>query len=197
LDGKPGPLFYRPVLDVPSPSEILVLHTAVDPHSVIPGVRDQIRKVDNAIAVNRVQTVDELIGTSTSDRQFSTLLLTVFAALALLLAAIGLFGLVSYSVSQRTGEIGIRMALGASRGSVNRMVLLDGLKPALAGLALGIVAAVFATRILRNQLFGVTAGDPLTFMAVPLVLLLVAAVACYLPAVRATQLDPTAALRAD
>jgi len=147
--------------------------------------------------VNRVQTVEELIGTSTSDRQFSTLLLTAFAGLALLLAAIGLFGVVSYTVSQRNAEIGIRMALGASRGSVNRMVLLEGLRPALVGVAVGAVAAIFATRILRSQLFGITAGDPLTFALVPVLLLLVAAAACYLPAMRAMQVDPAVALRAD
>ena len=120
-----------------------------------------------------------------------------FAGMALLLAGIGLYGLVSHSVSQRTAEIGIRMALGARGTDVNRMILLQGLKPALAGLMIGLAGAAFATRILQSQLFGVTPADPMTFVIVPLLLLAVAVLACVLPAIRATRLDPTAALRAE
>jgi len=120
-----------------------------------------------------------------------------FAAMALLLAAIGLYGLVSHTVSQRKGEIGIRMALGATRAAVNKMVMLQGLKPAIAGVSIGVVAGAFAVRILQSQLFGVTPADPATFVIVPIVLLIVATLACVLPAVRATRLDPTVALRAE
>ena len=141
--------------------------------------------------------MEEIIGTSTADRQFSMFLFLTFAGLALLLATIGLYGLVSYAVSQRKAEIGIRMALGATARDVRRLVVLDGVKPAIAGMILGTIGAVFATPILRTQLFGITPGDPLTFSSVALLLLAVAGVACYLPAIRATRLDPTVALRAD
>src|SRR5207237_3170297 len=141
--------------------------------------------------------MDELWNTSTAGRQFNMRLFAAFAGMALLLAGIGLYGLVSHSVSQRKAEIGIRMALGARSSDVNRMVLLQGLKPALAGVIIGVVAAAFATRILQSQLFGVTPADPITFVVVPLLLLTVAALACFLPAIRATRLDPTDALRAE
>jgi putative ABC transport system permease protein len=141
--------------------------------------------------------MEELVGRSTSDRRFTMLLFVSFAVLALLLAAIGLYGVVSYAVSQRTTEIGIRMALGATSADVNRLVVMQGLKPALAGIAIGVVGAVFACQALRSLLFGVTPVDPLTFSLVPPALLAVAALACYLPATRAAHLDPTMALRAD
>jgi ABC-type antimicrobial peptide transport system permease subunit len=117
--------------------------------------------------------------------------------LALLLASIGLYGVVSYAVSQRTAEIGIRIALGAARTEVSRMVLVQGMKPALVGIALGLAGAALASGALKSLLFGVGAADPITFMAVPVLLLLVVAVACLLPALRATRIDPTIALRAE
>jgi putative ABC transport system permease protein len=141
--------------------------------------------------------MEEILDASVAGRQFNMRLFGSFAALALLLAAIGLYGLVSHSVSQRTAEIGIRMALGASRFDVHSMIMRQGLKPVIAGVLLGLVAAGVAMRILRNQLFGVTSLDPTTFAIVPIILLAVAILASVLPAIRATRLDPKAALHAD
>ena len=141
--------------------------------------------------------MEDLLGRSTSDRRFSMLLVVAFAALAVLLAAVGLYGVVSYSVSQRTAEIGLRMALGATSSDVSRMILMQGLKPAIVGVTLGLVAAAFSTKVVRSLLFGVTPTDPLTFALVPPLLLALATLACYLPARRATPLDPTIALRAE
>ena len=164
---------------------------------LVPSARNEIRTLDPALPIYRVQAMDDLVGVSTADRRFTLLLYAAFAGLALLLATIGLYGLVSYAVSQRKSEIGLRMALGATASDVSRLVLRDGLQPAVAGVLLGTAAAVFACRMLRSQLFGVGPADPLTFAIVPLLLLVVAAAACYLPANRASRLDPTLALRAE
>jgi predicted lysophospholipase L1 biosynthesis ABC-type transport system permease subunit len=197
ISQEPAPAMYRPLLDSGNPAVSLLLHTQGDSQAAVNTVRNEIRKFNSSLAVSRIQTMEEIIGTSTADRQFSMFLFLTFAGLALLLATIGLYGLVSYAVSQRKAEIGIRMALGATARDVRTLVVLDGLKPAIAGLILGTIAAVFATPILRTQLFGITPGDPLTFSSVALLLLAVAGVACYLPAIRATRLDPTVALRAE
>jgi putative ABC transport system permease protein len=125
------------------------------------------------------------------------LLVVSFAGLAALLAALGLYGVVSYAVSQRTSEIGLRIALGATDASVRRMMVMEGLKPAVAGMAIGLVAAASSTRVVRSLLFGITPTDPVTFLLAPPLLLALAALACYLPARRATRLDPTIALRAE
>jgi predicted permease len=197
LDAQPSPTLYRPLLDVANAGATVLMHTAVDPKSVIRPAQDEIHRIGSTLAINRVQTMDELLSASVAGRQFNMLLFASFAAMALLLAAIGLYGLVSHTVSQRRGEIGIRMALGASRAGVNKMVMVQGLKPAIAGVFIGLVAGAFAVRILQSQLFGVTPADPATFVIVPIVLLTVATLACVLPAVRATRLDPTVALRAE
>jgi predicted permease len=196
LDSRIQPTFYRPLLDVANNGAAFVVHTAVEPLSVAASIRNEIRKLDPGLVLSQPQTMEELVGRSTADRRFTMILFLSFAALAVLLAAVGLYGVVSYAVSQRTTEIGIRMALGATSGSVNRLVVMQGLKPALAGIALGLVGAGAASQLLRTLLFGVTPVDPLTFAIVPPALLVVAAVACYLPAARAARLDPTVALRA-
>jgi predicted permease len=197
LDAPPSPTFYRPALDVANAGATVLLHTSAEPKSVIADAQNVIRGIDPELAISRIQTMDELVSTSTAGRQFNMRLFAAFAGMALLLAGIGLYGLVSHSVSQRKAEIGIRMALGARGSDVHRMVLLQGLKPALAGVVMGLATAAFATRILQSQLFGVTPADPMTFVVVPLLLLAVAAIACFLPAIRATRLDPTDALRAE
>jgi putative ABC transport system permease protein len=197
LDAQPSSTLYRPLLDIANAGATVLLHTAVDPKSVIRPAQDEIHHIGSSLAINRVQTMDELLNASVAGRQFNMMLFASFAALALLLAAIGLYGLVSHSVSQRKAEIGIRIALGASRSDINKMVMLQGLKPAIAGVFIGLVAGGFAVRILQSQLFGVTPSDPATFVIVPMVLLMVATLACLLPALRAMRLNPTAALRAD
>jgi putative ABC transport system permease protein len=141
--------------------------------------------------------MDQLLGKSTVDENLNATLLTAFAALSLLLAAVGLFGVLSYIVAQRTGEIGIRIALGAQREQVLWKMLLDGLRPALVGLVLGLAASVGAARLIRSMLYGTQPLDPAVFAAVSAILLLVAALACMLPAWRASRLDPMQALRTE
>lgn len=153
------------------------------------------RAVDAALPVGHLRTVDEMVSQSLARQNFNTLLLTLFAAIALLLAAIGLYGLISYGVEQRMQEIGIRVALGATRGGVLRMILMQGAKLAAIGIAAGLAAAFGLTRFLASLLYGVKAADPATFAAVALAIGLVALAASYLPALRASAVDPNRALR--
>jgi len=195
LDSPIEPTMYFPLLDGDRYQAFIVMHTSGDPHSVAAAARHEVHTLDHDLPVFEIRTMDEIIDRGARNREFSVLLLGLFAALALVLAAVGLYGVLSYVVSQRAGEIGIRMALGAQSGEVRRLVLAQGMKPALAGIVVGLLGAVFGTQLLRSLLFGVSAGDPLTFASVPLVLLAVAAIACLIPAMRATHIDPTMALR--
>ena len=197
LADRIGPTLYRSLYDSPGTGTSVLLHTAVEPAAVMGAVREEIRRFDGAMPLYLVRTMDELLGRSTADRRFTMLLVASFAALAVVLAAIGLYGVVSYGVSQRTAEIGIRMALGATSADVNRLIVVQGLKPALAGVVLGLAAAALASRVLQTLLFGVVPLDPLTFSLVPPLLLSIAALACYGPAARATRIDPTKALRSE
>jgi putative ABC transport system permease protein len=142
-----------------------------------------------------IQTMDEILADSLAQPRFQTVLLSVFGILALFLAAVGIYGVVSYSVSQRTHEIGIRMALGAQKGNVLQLVVRQGLRLVFAGVAVGLAAAFVVTRVLRSLLYEVNALDPLTFVSTTLVLLTVALLACWLPARRAAKVDPMVALR--
>ena len=151
--------------------------------------------MDHDLPVSDVLTMNQLLGKSTMDQSFNATLLTGFAALSLLLAAVGLFGVLSYIVAQRTSEIGIRIALGAQRKQVLRLVLLDGLRPALVGLVLGLAASVGTVRLIRSMLYATQPLDPAVFAVVAATLLLVAAMACMVPAWRASRLDPRQSLR--
>lgn len=197
LQDREAPMLYRPLLDIAGRGASILLHTKVEPQSVIAAVREEIRRIDPTMPVFQWHTMDELMGLTTSEQRFNMLLVTAFAGLAVLLAVIGLYGVVSYAVTQRTSEIGVRLALGATEGDVSRMVVRQGLKPAIAGTILGLVAAALSTGLVRSLLFGVTPTDPLTFTLVPLVLLTSATLACYVPARRAARLDPTVALRVE
>jgi predicted permease len=173
----------------------VVLRTEGDPTAVMGAVRRAVERIDSREVIYNVQTMEEVVSNSFAARRLSMILLGVFAALALVLACIGIYGVISYLVGQRTHEIGVRMALGAERGDVLRLVIGHGARMALIGVAIGIVAALGLTRLMANQLFGVSAHDPLTFAGVAMLLVIVAVAACYIPARRAMRVDPMIALR--
>jgi putative ABC transport system permease protein len=158
-------------------------------------VRNAIWVVDKDQPVADIDTMDHIVSEAIARQRFSMLLLGIFAVLALVLAAVGIYGVMSYSVAQRTHEIGIRMALGARRTDVLRMTVKQGLRLVSVGMLLGLAAAVLLTRVLASLLFGISATDPITFIGISLVLLAVAILASYVPALRATKVDPIVALR--
>jgi ABC-type antimicrobial peptide transport system permease subunit len=151
--------------------------------------------VDNQLATSKIRTMDQVVSESTARQNFNMLLLSIFAGLALLLAAIGIYGLMSYTVEQRTQELGIRMALGASRGDMLKLVVRQGMLLAGIGVVIGLAASFGLNRLLANLLFGVKTTDPTTYVAVAVILVSVALLATYIPARRATKIDPLVALR--
>jgi len=163
--------------------------------SLSESVRQAIWKVDADQPMWKIRTVEFLVNRSTADRKFLMALMGIFAALALVLTIIGLYGVISYLVNQRTQEIGIRMALGAQMRDIMRMVLKQGMILVLSGVGLGLAAAWLLTRLMRTLLYRVSATDPLTFVSIALLLIAVALIACYVPARRATKVDPLTALR--
>ncbi|HEX2188842.1 MAG TPA: ABC transporter permease [Longimicrobiaceae bacterium] len=197
LDQDTRPTLYVAHAQVPLRRMEVVLRTGADPLALAPAVRREVAALDPALPVAGVRTLDALVEESVSARRFYLLLLGVFAAAALALAAVGVFGVMSYSVARRTREIGLRMALGAHAGRMQRMVLREALVLAALGIALGLAGALAATRLLRALLFQVGATDPATFLAVAAVLAAAALLASWLPARRATRVDPMVALRAE
>jgi putative ABC transport system permease protein len=203
LGGQSKGAMYRCMLQWPRTPLSFVVRSAGAPGA--PGgagamaapVRQALRELDGELPLDRLRTLPDLIAASLAERQVRTLLLALFAALALLLAAVGIYGLISDSVTRRTPEIGIRIALGAGRGQVLGLVLRQGMGLVLAGLAIGVAGSWFGARLLADQLYQVSAADPLTFGAVPVLLAAVALMANWLPARRATEIDPLAALRAE
>jgi predicted permease len=190
--------FYLLISQTISSSSVdLVVRTKVAPESLASGVRAAIAKVDPSIPTAEYRTLDGVVERAVSPRKFIVLLLGGFAALALVLAALGIYGVVSYSVAQRTQEIGIRMALGASAGAVQLGVLRQTLGLALAGGLIGTAASAAVARLMESLLYGVQPGDIATFGGMVVVLALVAAIAGYLPALRASRIDPMSALRAE
>jgi predicted permease len=194
--------FFYPFMQLPeklmplaADAVAVVLRTAGDPASIMGDVRRAVSQIDPREIIYSVQTLEDVIAGSLAARRLTMILLSVFAALALALSCVGMYGVISYLVGQRTHEIGVRMALGAQRGDVMRLILGQGGRMALIGLVIGIGAALGLTRLMANQLFGVTAHDPLTFVAVAILLITVALLACYLPARRAVRIDPMEALR--
>jgi putative ABC transport system permease protein len=174
----------------------LVVRTRVEPMSLATALRNAVWAVDKDQPVSNINAMDHIVASAVARQRFSTMLLGVFATLALLLAAVGIYGVMSYSVAQRTREIGIRMALGAQRRDVLKMTVKQGLKLVVTGVAIGLVAAVVLTRVMTSLLFGVSATDPVTFVSISFVLMSVAMLASYIPALRATKVDPMVALRA-
>jgi putative ABC transport system permease protein len=197
LEGESPVQYYIPHRQMPINGVFLVARTAMEPTSMAGTVRGAIQTVDPELPVFRVTTMDRMVAESMTQRRFSMTLMGIFAVVALVLASVGLYGVMSYSVTHRTNEIGIRMALGARVSDVLGMVVGQGMKLSLAGVLIGIAAAFALTRVMlmRSLLFGVSATDPLTFAAVALVLAAVSLLACYIPARRATKVDPMEALR--
>jgi putative ABC transport system permease protein len=173
----------------------IVARTANDPRSIIAPARREVAALDRTAPIYHTETLDQYFAESVAAPRFVTLLLTGFAGLALLLASVGIYGVISYIAAQRTHEIGIRLALGARKGEILRMVIAKGLAPALAGLAIGVAAALRLTRLLSSLLYGVSPTDTVTFAAVSLILMGVALLACYIPARRAAKTDPMISLR--
>jgi putative ABC transport system permease protein len=195
FDSQPRPTIYLPSAQTADQTMSLVVRSALPPSAILPAIKGAIWSVDKDQPVFSVRPMEEIISGVTSAQRIAFLTLDAFALLALVLAAIGIYGVTSYAVSRRTHEIGIRMALGAEAGDVLRLIVGDGVKLALWGVALGLAAALALTRLMSSLLFGVSATDPLTFVAVALLLTMVAAIACYLPARRGMRVDPTVSLR--
>jgi len=186
---------YRPLWQSGARSVSVVARTSVAPERLAADMRVLVRSLDPALAVASVRTMSQLVSESTSDRRFQTFLVTVFGGVALLLSLVGLYALMAYSVQQKIPEIGIRMALGAQRGNVLRLVLKQGATLALTGIALGFACAWALTRSMASLLFEVQPTDALTFFGAATLFCLVALAACYVPARRATRVDPMVALR--
>ena len=195
LIDQPRPVIYHPALQAPRPFMNLVVRTAGDPLALVSAVEQRVRELDRNLPVYKIATMEQNLGDSLMRRRFSMLLLAVLAGLALCLAALGVYGVIAYSVSQRTREIGIRMALGAPPASVHKLILGQAMRPVLAGLTAGLLASLVAMRALASLLYGVTATDPPTFLVVAGVLLAISALASAFPARRAAHVDPMAALR--
>jgi predicted permease len=189
------PEIYLPAQQKPSPILTLVARTTSDPRSLAGAVRREVAGLDKDFPVANVKFMDELIAKSVAQPRVYALLLGIFAALALVLATIGIYGVMSYSVTQRTHEIGIRMALGAQRADVLKLIIKHAMTLGLFGVVLGLPASFVLTRLIATQLYGVGAGDPITYIAVPIILLLVVFMASLIPALRATKVDPLVAVR--
>jgi putative ABC transport system permease protein len=195
LDSETTLQAYEPFAQMPFSGLTFVVRTQAEPTSIASTIRERVRKLDKDQPVTTLRPMDEIVDDSLSQRRFSTVLLTVFAGIALLLASVGLYGVMAYLVTQRTSEIGLRMALGAPRIHVFKLVLGQGMLLTIAGLVLGLAGASVLTQLMTTMLYEVTAKDPLTFAGIPAVLAVVALLACYLPARRATKVDPIVALR--
>jgi putative ABC transport system permease protein len=195
LDASAVPMMYRSVLQVSNLNLTLVVRAEGDPAALAESMRREVRAVDPNEPLFGVRTMDGVVAAAMAERRFTMQLLALFAATALVLSAIGIYGVMAYFVTQRTHEIGIRMALGAAPRDVLTMVLGQGARLAAAGVAAGVVGAFALTGAIGTLLFGVSPRDPLTFATLSIVLTAVALVACYVPARRATRVDPIRALR--
>src|SRR5262249_25938962 len=189
------PYIYRPDAQWVRGEQMVVVRTANDPEAIVPAIRKQVAALDASLPLSQVMTIEQAMARSLVTTKLTNWLLAMFALVALLLAVIGTYGVISLNVGLRTNEFGIRLALGAQTSSVLRLVLGQGLRLGAIALVLGLVAAFALTRLMTSLLFGLTATDPRTFVVVGILLLLVALLACYLPARRATKVDPLVALR--
>jgi putative ABC transport system permease protein len=195
FDAPSVPHIYVPMGQFAPVNAVVFFRSKADANYLGEAVRQEVAKLDPNVPVHSVSTMNEIIARSVADRRFALELLGVFAAVALLLAAVGIYGVMSYSFSQRTHEVGIRIALGAQRPDILRMALAEGMRTVVIGLASGLVGAAIMTRFFRSMLFNVAPADPATYLTVSAILACVALLACYIPAQRATQVNPLAALR--
>jgi len=195
VDREAPPLLYRPHPQWVSGPMTLVVRTAQEPAALAPAVRAEIRKMDSGLPIPALRTMREIVSAAVAQRRFQMVLTSLFALVALLLGAVGVYGVLSYSVACRTRDIGLRIALGAARSDVVRWVFSQGMQPVVIGLLAGLGGAIAMARALRSLLFGITPTDPVSLGGVALVLLFTSGLACYLPARRAARLDPMVALR--
>ena len=197
LNQEPGPMMYVPFAQAPFWGGLLVVKSTMPPAAVVGAIRQVVQSIDKDLPVTDIATMPDVLNASVAEPRFRTGLLSVFGAVALLLAAAGVFGVVSYSVASRTREFGVRAALGASPGSIRKLVLMEGIRLGSIGLGVGLIAALGLVRFLKSELYGVAAYDPTTFAASTAVLLCVALLACYIPARRAMRANPMIALRCE
>ncbi|HKP13639.1 MAG TPA: ABC transporter permease [Blastocatellia bacterium] len=195
LNLRPDLQMYLAYTQTPWKDLALLVRTTADPMRLVASVRDKVHEVDDEQPLYNVRTMNEVVADSVAQPRFNTQLISILTAVALTLTVIGVYGVISYSVSQRTHEIGIRMALGAQTPHILGMIIAQGLRLAIWGIAIGLLTALFVTRLMASLLYGVSAKDPLVFLAVPALLAGVILAACYLPARRATKVDPMIALR--
>jgi putative ABC transport system permease protein len=201
---EPGNEFYLPWLQTDNyiastaghfAYMTLVIRTATDPHPLVGAVQSAVWSLDGDAPVSSVETLDEVVSDAVWQQRLNVILIDLFAALALVLAVVGIYGVTAYSVAQRTREIGVRMALGAGRGDVVGMVVCQGARLSLAGVGIGIIAALALARLMGGLLYQVTPSDPATFVGVSVFLVIGSVIACWLPARRAANVDPMVALR--
>jgi len=193
----PQPVAYFPMRQQYSPIATLIVRTTGNPEALLGVVRTQVQQIDKNLAFSNAQTVQQILGQGLWAARMGAALLGLFGALALVLASVGIYGVLAYSVTQRTSEIGLRMALGAQPRQVLGLVLRQGMLLALIGAGVGILVALPLARMAGGLLYGVSATDPLTYASITLLLMGVAVLACYVPARRATRIDPLVALRVD
>jgi predicted permease len=192
---QPVAMIYVPMSQSPEFGEYIAVRTSIPAMSVLSAVRDAVHHIDSEQPVQNVQTMEQIVDQSISQQRFNMLLLGAFAVLALILAAVGIYGVLAYSVRRRVKEIGIRMALGARAADVLRLIVIDGMKPAMVGLAIGLVLSLLLAQVMRKMVYGVSVFDPATILAVSTLLAGVALLACVIPALRATRVSPIVSLR--
>jgi predicted permease len=197
LDSEPRMALYLGHRQVPSRGMTVVVRSAADPAALPAAVRDRIRQIDPDLPLYNVRTMEQRVDESLARRRFAMLLLALFAAVALGLSAVGVYGVIAFLVSQSTREVGIRMALGATPGNILNLIVRQGMLVAVAGLALGLAGAFAMAGLMRSLLFGIRATDPVTFLAIALMLGAVALLASYIPARRAARIDPVVSLRSE
>jgi len=197
LDSEPTLAVYLPFYGIGGWSPDFVLHTSGEPTAVVPALRSLLAELDPNLPLTDIQTLDEIVGASVAERRFVMALVGLFAALSLLLASAGVYGVQAYTVSQQTSEIGVRVAMGAAQGRIIRRIVVQAMGPAVLGIGAGLGAAAGLSRFLASLLFQVGAGDPGTYLGVSGLLLATVLLACWIPARRAARVDPVIAFRSE